>query len=111
VASAQDVEGAIRSLMEALAGATPDPASIPDRTIVCVIPDLKTAFSAKMKKAKLVGLKEVEPGESADVRITARSDDLIALIERRLNVGFAFLTGKVRVDASAQDLMLLRRLF
>lgn len=97
--------------MKALAGASPDPASIPDRTILCVVPDLKTAFMAHMKKARLNGLKQVEPGAKADVKITARSDDLIGLIEGRTNVGFAFLTGKVRVDASASDLMLLRRLF
>ncbi len=97
--------------MKALAGASADPAAIPDRTILCVVPDLNTAFFASMKSAKLAGLKQVAPNESADVRITARSDDLIALIDRRLNVGFAFLTGKVRVDASASDLMLLRRLF
>lgn len=94
-----------------LEGASPDPERVPDRTLLCVVPDLGTAFRAEMKKAKLKNLTQVAATEKADVRITARSDDLIALIERRLAVGFAFLTGKVRIDASPRDLMLLRQLF
>ena len=46
-----------------------------------------------------------------DARITARSDDLIALIDGRLGVAYAFLTGKVKIDAPASDLMMLRKLF
>jgi len=94
-----------------LEDASPDPSGIPDRTILCICPDLKMAFKAEMKQARLTGLVQVETTEKADVRITARSDDLIALIGGRLAVGFAFLTGKVRIDASPRDLMLLRQLF
>lgn len=97
--------------MKALAGASPDPGSVPDRTLVCVVPDLQTAYWVQMKDAKLEGLRPATGNENADVKITARSDDLVALMEGRLNVAFAFLTGKVRVDAAASDLMLLRKLF
>lgn len=111
MASSEAVEQAIRTLMQKISGASPDPAAVPDRTILCVVPDLQTAFSAHTKGARLDGLTQVPSDSPADVRLTARSDDLIAMIDGRLNVGFAFLTGKVRVDAAPSDLMLLRKLF
>jgi predicted lipid carrier protein YhbT len=111
VASAADVERSIRSLMKKLSDASPDPDSIPERSILCVLPDLDTAFRVELKKAKLRGLKRVPMTEETDARITAKSDDLIALIDGRLGIGYAFLTGKVRIDAPASDLMMLRRLF
>jgi len=98
-------------LMKKLADASPAPDSIPDRTILCVLPDLKTAYRVELKKAKLRGLRKAETNEVTDARITARSDDLIALIDGRLGVAYAFLTGKVKIDAPASDLMMLRKLF
>jgi hypothetical protein len=111
VASAAEVERSIRSLMKKLSDASPDPDSIPERSILCVLPDLSTAYRVELKKAKLRGLKQVPTTEKTDARITAKSDDLIALIDGRLGIGYAFLTGKVRIDAPAQDLLMLRRLF
>lgn len=111
VATNTDVERSLKALVKTLANASPDPDSIPDRTILCVCTDINAAYWAELKSARLKGLTLAEPGRPADVRITARSDDLIALIEGRLNAGVAFLTGKVRVDATARDMMMLRRLF
>lgn len=111
MASSADVERSIRTLAKKLAAASVDPGQIPDRVIVCVIPDLAAAFRAQLKNSQLGAITLVDPSEAADVRITASGDDLIALIEGRLNVGMAFLMGRVRVDASTKDMMLLRRLF
>jgi len=97
--------------MKKLADASPPADSIPDRTILCVLPDLKSAYRVELKKAKLRGLRKAETNEATDARITARSDDLIALIDGRLGVAYAFLTGKVKIDAPASDLMMLRKLF
>jgi len=97
--------------MKKLSDADPDPDSFPDRTILCVIPDLNTAFRVELKKAKLRGLRKAETSEATDARITARSDDLIALIDGRLGIAYAFLTGKVKIDAPASDLMMMRGLF
>jgi len=111
VASAAEVERSIRSLMKKLADASPDPQSIPNRTILVVLPDLKSAYRVELKGGKLRGLRQAETNQATDARITAKSDDLVALIDGRLGVGYAFLTGKVKVDAPASDLMMLRRLF
>ena len=97
--------------MAALADADLESDAFPKRTIVCVVPDLQEAWRSTLKDAKLSAPKKVPMSEPGDVRITARSNDLIALIEGRLNVGFAFLTGKIRVEASTSDLMMIRRLF
>lgn len=111
VATAFEVEQSLQSLVESLANANPEPGSIPDRTIVCAVPDIATAFRAVLRDARLRELAEVAIETEADVRITARSDDLVALVEGRLNAPLAFLTGKIRIDASSSDLMMIRQLF
>jgi len=97
--------------MKKLSDASPNPDHIPNRSILCVIPDIPTAYRVELKNAKLRGLKKTEASEKTDARITAKSDDLIALIDGRLGIAYAFLTGKVRIDAPASDLMMLRALF
>jgi putative sterol carrier protein len=97
--------------MKKLADASPDPQSVPNRTILVVLPDLKTAYRVELKGGKLRGLRKAETNEATDARLTAKSDDLVALIDGRLGVAYGFLTGKVKVDAPASDLMMLRKLF
>jgi len=97
--------------MKKLADASPDAQSIPNRTILVVLPELQTAYRVELKGGKLRGLRKAQTNEATDARITAKSDDLVALIDGRLGVGYAFLTGKVKVDAPASDLMMLRKLF
>ncbi|MGZ4119049.1 MAG: SCP2 sterol-binding domain-containing protein [Actinomycetota bacterium] len=111
MASAAEVERSIRALMKRLSDASPDPDSIPNRSIMCVLPDLPSAYRVELRKGKLRGLRKAEAGEKTDARITARSDDLIALIDGRLGIAYAFLTGKVKIDAPASDLLMLRRIF
>jgi len=111
VATPGQVEAAIRSLAQKLADADPDPGSVPERTILCVLTDLDTAYWAELKGGRLDGLRPAEPTERADARITAKSDDLCALVEGRLGVTSAFFTGKIRIDAPVTDLLLLRRIF
>lgn len=111
MASAEEVERAISTLAQRLHDAGPDPDVIPQRTILCVLTDLDTAFWAQLADGRLNGLRQAAPDERADARITARSDDLIALIEGRLGVGSAFFTGRVRIDAPVTDLLLLRKIF
>jgi predicted lipid carrier protein YhbT len=111
VATAAAVERAIRSMMKSLDDASPDPGTIPDRTVLCVLTDLDAAWSAELVDSRMLNLQKADPSERTDVRIKASSDDLIALIEGRLNIATAFLTGRVKIDASAVDLLRIRRLF
>jgi hypothetical protein len=50
------------------------------------------------------------PGERVAVLLELGSDDLIDLVEERTSFMSAFLSGKVRVDASLPDLLRLRTL-
>ncbi|MFA5889428.1 MAG: alkyl sulfatase [Actinomycetota bacterium] len=111
MATTDDIEQSLRSLMDGLDQADPPPGSIPDRTILCIVPDLGTAYRAEIRDARILEVEAADPKSHADVRITARSDDLIAMIQGRLPVGPALLMRRVRVDASPADLLLLRRFF
>lgn len=110
MASPDEVANSLKSLAETLAASSPEPGTLPDRTIVCVVPDIEAAYRAELRASKLRGIRTANGSEQADVRITADSDDLVALIEGRLSLASAFLTGRVRVEASTRDLMMLRRL-
>lgn len=110
VADAKAVEQALRSMINRIDGSS-DNGDLPDRTLLCILPDVDAAFRSHFSGGRLTDLEQVAVDTEADVRITARSDDLIALIEGRLNIAFAFLMGKIRVDASREDLMLIKSLF
>lgn len=111
MATAAEVEVAIRGLIARLETASPEPGSIPNRSIVCAVNDLDAGYWVELADGRLVGLRKAKAGETADLRLSAKSDDLIALIEGRLNISAAFLMGRVRIDASPADLMRLRRIF
>ena len=100
---------ALRARVNAARG-EPDP-SVPDRTILCIVPDLGTAFRTRLESSRLSEIEAVDPSEAADARLTAKSDELVALLEGRSNVATAFLLGRIRIDASPADLLLIRKLF
>jgi hypothetical protein len=56
-------------------------------------------------------VRELGPGEPpADIRMTASSDQVIALAEQPMNIARAWMSGKVKIEASVKDLFRLRRL-
>lgn len=85
--------------------------SIPERTIKCVVPDLGRSYVTKLEDGKLGELQDAAASNGADATLTARSDDLISLLEGKLNVATAFLMGRIKIDASASDMLLIRKLF
>jgi hypothetical protein len=114
VATRRDVERTLRGLLKRFDGAKLDGASLPDadRTIACVITDLGVVYRAEYGKGRIDGLHLSEDGDDdADVRISLSSDELIALSEGRSSLAIALLMGRIRVDAGARDLLLLRQLF
>lgn len=81
-----------------------------ERTISCRIPDLGIAFATRLHDSGLDPFVRTEDPRSAQVRLTAKSDDLIALADDRLHVGKAWATGRLKIEASIRDLLRLRRL-
>lgn len=80
-----------------------------DRTLACRIPDLGVAYHGHLRNGHIVDLTDGD-NPRAKLRLTANSDDLIALVDGRLHLANAWSTGRVKVDASVLDLVKLRKL-
>ena len=114
MASRAEVDRTLRKLVKQLDVADLDDADLPTdaRTILCVITDLELEYRADYAKGKIRKLRLIEDGKAtADVKITLSSDELIALANGKSSLPMALLFGRIRVDANARDLLLLRQLF
>jgi putative sterol carrier protein len=80
-----------------------------DRTLTCRITDLDLAFHGRLTAGRILDLAEGDD-PSAKLKLTSTSDDLVALVEGRLNAASAWASGRVKIDASLMDLMKLRKL-
>lgn len=78
-----------------------------DRSLSCRVPDLDITFSGALEDGHLVGI-TTDPAPKAQIRLTAASDDLVALTEGDLSFGQAWLAGRVKVEAGVRDLLKLR---
>jgi putative sterol carrier protein len=80
-----------------------------DRTLSCRIPDLGVAFHARLAGGQIL---DVSDGEdpNAKLKLTTGSDDLVALVQGRLNAASAWASGRIKIDASLMDMMKLRKL-
>ena len=113
MASEQDCERALRGLAEKLSAVDPDLRGkhIVARTLSCTVPDLDVVFLASLEETGLEDLRVADADDpSAQVRLTASSDDLVALVEGELSAPAAWATGRLRVSASPLDLLKLRAL-
>jgi putative sterol carrier protein len=86
--------------------------AIPGRKVMgCQVTDLDASWYSVIEDGHVSPPTEAPPpGERVAVLLKLRSDDLIDLVEERTSFMSAFLSGKVRVDASLMDLLRLRTL-
>ncbi|MDQ1747419.1 MAG: hypothetical protein QOD07_1682 [Frankiaceae bacterium] len=84
---------------------------VPDRSVSCLVTDLDVTFSCRLDEHGVHDLAEGEPDEPADLRVTMRSDALLALASGDEDFLSAWLRGRVHVSASMRDLLRLRSLF
>jgi hypothetical protein len=80
-----------------------------DRTLACRITDLGAAFHGRLVNGRLTGIADGDDPD-AKIAITLTSDDLIALVRRRLDLPRALATRRVSISASPLDLLRLRKL-
>jgi hypothetical protein len=80
-----------------------------DRTLTCRIPDLDLAFHGRLADGRIVDLADGDDPK-AKVKLTAASDDLVAVVQGTLNIASAWASGRIKIDASLLDLMKLRKL-
>ncbi len=78
-----------------------------DRTLSCHVPDLETTFSGRLENGHIVAI-TTDPAPRAQIRLTAASDDLVALTDGELDFGRAWLGGRIKVEAGVRDLLKLR---
>ena len=112
MASLEQCQAAVAALVERLAQVEPETRRkyAVERTVACRIRDLGVVFLATFEEDGTVSEVVTADTGTAQVRLTASSDDLVALIEGRLAVPAAWATGRLRIDASVLDLIKLRAL-
>jgi hypothetical protein len=81
-----------------------------NRKISVTIPDLGVTYVTVLGTGN-DPVREAVPGEPpADIRMTAKSDEVVALAEQPMNIARAWMTGRIKIEASMKDLFRLRRL-
>jgi hypothetical protein len=81
-----------------------------NRTMSVTIPDLGVTFVTRLGSGD-DPVREAAPGEpAADIRLTAKSDEVVALAEQPMNIARAWMSGRIKIEASVKDLFRLRRL-
>ncbi len=77
------------------------------RVIEARCPDLDLVRFARWQRGTITLLDDVPP-RRPDIRISVRSDDLLAIASGELPFARAFAANKIRLDASMTDLLRLR---
>jgi hypothetical protein len=81
-----------------------------NRTISVTVPDLGITYVSVLGAGD-DPVREAAPGEPpADIRLTANSDEVVALAGQPMNIARAWMSGRVKIEASMKDLFRLRRL-
>jgi SCP-2 sterol transfer family len=110
--SAEDCRSALQKLAGRLSELNPAERDqyFGNRTISVTIPDLNVTYVTVLGAGN-DPVREAVPGDRpADIRMTAKSDEVIALAEQPMNIARAWLTGRIKIEASVKDLFRLRRL-
>lgn len=83
-----------------------------DRSLSCRITDLDVTFVGRLAGGEIRDVVTVpgEPGEKAQIRLTMKGDDLLAMVAGELSFARAWGSGRVRVHASLRDVLRLRSL-
>jgi predicted lipid carrier protein YhbT len=109
VATLEECHDALERLAERLSGVDHESrrAHSFDRSLSCTLPDLDVTFTGELKDGTLSGI-STDPAPKAQIRLTADSDDLIAMTDGHLSFGQAWVSGRVKVEAGVRDLLRLR---
>ncbi|GIF09676.1 SCP2 sterol-binding domain-containing protein [Actinoplanes siamensis] len=80
-----------------------------DRTLACRVTDLQAAFHGRITGGLLTGITDGDDPK-AKIALIAASDDLLALINGKLDVTRAIAGRQIVVKANPFDLLKLRKL-
>ena len=110
--SAEECREALQKLAGRLAELSPSDREqyFGNRSISVTIPDLGVTYATRLGAGD-DPVHEVSPGDPpADIRLTANSDEVVALAQQPMNIARSWMTGKIKIEASMKDLFRLRRL-
>jgi hypothetical protein len=113
MATAEQVQAALEGLTARLAqldakGRSAVPA---DRTLSVQVPDLGVTFGTRLRSDGADPVTQVPDGAPrAQVRFSAKSDDVLAISADPGSFARAWLTGRLKVEGSIMDLLSLRKL-
>jgi SCP-2 sterol transfer family len=80
-----------------------------DRTLACTIRDLGVHFHGRLTGGRLIDITDGDDPK-AKIRLTSTSDDLLALVNGKLEITKAWSTGRISIHANPFDLLKLRKL-
>ncbi|MGH3737499.1 MAG: alkyl sulfatase C-terminal domain-containing protein [Micromonosporaceae bacterium] len=108
MATLEECRAAIDRLAARLASNTGGAMDL-DRTLSLDVTDLGSGFHGRLRNGRLT---EIADGSDprAKIKIKGSSDDLIAMIDGKLNLAAAWASGQIKVDANMFDLIKLRTL-
>jgi predicted lipid carrier protein YhbT len=112
MATAEQCREALQALTGRLGEMQPeDRASyFSNRSFSCHVTDLGVTFVTRITDQGAEPVREMAPDEPpADIRLTANSDDVVALAATPANIARMWMAGRVKIHASVRDLLALRR--
>jgi putative sterol carrier protein len=114
MASVEECRTALDRFAENLAGAegSAREAAAFDRSLDCRITDLDVTFVGRLEGGRIQDVVTVEgqPERKAQIRLSMKSDDLVAMVAGEVGFARAWATGRVKVQASLRDVLRLRSL-
>jgi predicted lipid carrier protein YhbT len=116
VANQQECEAALERVAARLAGASASAkAKLEGRSLSCAIRDLDLLYVGRLAGGQLSQIRSVAPAEraateAAQLSLQVDSDDLVLLSRGELDFAKAWLSGRLKVEASIGDLLKLRSL-
>lgn len=111
MATVDECRQALRDLSERMAANAAEVAERIDldRPIAVTLRDLTESFHGRLVNGRIEDLADGDDPR-AKIRLTASSDDLIALVTGQLDFARAWTSGRVSVKANPFDLLKLRKL-
>ncbi|GAB7034382.1 SCP2 sterol-binding domain-containing protein [Streptomyces sp. NPDC021749] len=94
------------------AGGSVRSAAALDRSLSCRLTDLDVTFLGRLAQGSIRDMTCVPgpPPGKAEIRLSMTGDDLVALVDGRLNFARAWGSGRVKLEAGLRDLLRLRTL-
>ncbi|HEY1485792.1 MAG TPA: SCP2 sterol-binding domain-containing protein [Micromonosporaceae bacterium] len=80
-----------------------------DRPMAVSIKDLGTAFHGQLTGGRLINIADGDD-PNAKIRLTATSDDFVAMVSGNLDMAKAWASGRIGIKANPFDLLKLRNL-